>query len=353
MARPTPQPVQLRVNGSWLSHQYAWGEVKWSTRWPGGDNEITWAMDPGLRSRLPENALVEVMDGPLPLAAGQVFEPPSGVDDEDGTYTAIGLGRVAEGFQALGSTGESTTNIRVAADQAILRGWAVTRTASVPSTSLTNSGLSEELNPLTALFDAAATEEDLTWQVGPNRSLRFFPTPTTPSYVLRPGLVDLAPASADFARTVVVRYVNPDGAKATIFSPAPSGAGSPERAEDVTALGPINQVRAGRIAAGLLAQVRSPGWTGSLPVGPGDLTTPGGQDADLRRVRAGTMVRLQGLASDANQLRGRTYLDVVLGETTYDTDTGLATISPINAAADGWIANMAEALQARGRGRRR
>lgn len=353
MPRPTPQPVQLRVNGTWLSHQHAWGEVQWSTRWPGGDNEVTWAMDPGLRNRLPENALIEVMDGPLPLAAGQVFEPPSGVDDEDGTYTAIGLGRVAEGFQALGATGESTTNIRTAADQAILRGWAVTRTPSVPDTALTNSGLAEELSALTALFDAAASEEDLTWQVGPDRALRFLPTPTAPSYLLRPGLVDLAPASADFARTVVVRYINPDGAATTIFAPGPSGAGAPERAEDVTDLGPINQVRAGRIADGLLAQVRSPGWTGSLPVGPGDLVTPGGQDADLRRVRAGTMVRLQGLTSEAGLLGGRTYLDVVLGETTYETETGLATISPINAAADGWIANMAEALQNRRSGRRR
>ncbi|VXC43906.1 hypothetical protein [Nocardioides sp. AX2bis] len=335
------QPPQLRVNGTWLSHQYAWGEVKWSTRWPGGDNEVTWAMDPGLATRLPENALVEVMDGHFPLAAGQVFEPPSGVDGQDGTYTAIGLSRVAEGFQALNVAGNATTNIHKAVDPAILRGWAVTRASSVPALILTDSELSERLSALSVLLDAAAVEADLTWHVGPDRALRFSPTPTVPDYLLRPGLVDLAPASADFARTVVVRYVNPDGEYASVFAPAPLGAGAPERPEDVTILGPIPTARAQRIADGLLAQVRSPGWTGALDVQPGDLTTPGGQDADLRRVRAGQMVRLHGLAADAALLGGRTYLDVVLGATGYDTATGLGTITPINAAASGFIANLA------------
>lgn len=337
---------QLEVRGRPLFVVGAHSDLTWSTRWPGGSFEVSWAMEPGVRYDIRRGDLVRVMLGAWPLWAGEVQEP----NYEDGTYTAIGMSRVAEQFIALDASLNVTTGVRPAINNAITRGWDVTLGASVPILNMSESGSANGLSQVSALLDLASDEEGRRWVVGGDRVVQFAPDPLVPSYYLRPGVVRLSPSDGEYASHVFVRYIGSGGGgyeTAVAFDAvAASRYGRVEFPFDATPLGPISATRAQKVATGILAKARSRlGWASGVDVSASDLITPGGLPADLRLVRAGQMVRLHGLYEDARVLSGLTYLDVVLGSVSHAAGSGLATLEAVNTQPDTFVAALEKSLR--------
>lgn len=302
-------------------------------------------MESGRRFDIRRGDPVRVMLGPWSLWAGEMQEP----NYEDGTYTAQGLSRVGEQFLALGSSGSATSSVRFAVNQAILRGWRVTRHASVPDMTLTETGGTDPLNKVAALLDLASDEEGQRWFVNAAAELRFEADPATPTYYLRPGVVRLSPTDGEYASDVYVRYLSTDGDFATATASDPEAAARYGRVEypfDATSLGRIAPARASRIATNVLGKARGRlGWAAGVEVSSNDLTTVGGKPADLRLVRAGHMVRVHGLFDDARVLSGQTYLDVVLGQVSREAGAGVASLEPVGTEPETFGATLEKSLR--------
>lgn len=337
----------LRVAGDWLDLTVGrFSELTNSTRFGGGDWEISWKMQLPIGARprqLRPGALVEVMDGPWVLRSGYLTEP----NWVDGTFAASGFCREAEQLLAFDSALNSTLRADVAVDRGAVRGWRVTRDATVPTTALGAADTGEGLNYIAAVLDAAADQAGKFWTVRADRAVRFETAPTTPTLHIKPGVAQLGVVDQDYCRTVYVAYCD-SGDRGKVKKVSATDASAPENREvgvDATVLLPITTAKAQSMANGILAKGKAKwGWTGTIELGEHELYSDGGERVDLWSVQAGQMARVHGAFDDQVNLSGATSLDVVLGDTSHVDESGVISVSPIGTVKNSLQAAIEQAL---------
>lgn len=327
--------MHVKVGGRWLHSLTPWGDLSWSHDGH-GCKEATFKVyrTPGERHPLIyRGAMVEVMLGASSLWTGSL----SDLDWMTGAMSAKGYAANAENYPTIDGSGDATSAPATAVDQAIADGWPVTRDASIPLAAYTTEA--DGSNSTAGLLDDQATELGYRWSVRADRIVRMEADPATPTLQIIPGVVELGLASDDYASTVAVVYKDSstgvvDYVKRTDTAAA-ARFGEKFVTVDATVLGPISTARANAIGDGVLARGGARlGWTGSIEVTADELLTMGGVPAALELVRSGLMVRAQGLFDDLQWLGGRTYLDVVIGETAYVAGARTITLSPSGSVAD-------------------
>lgn len=325
--------MHVRVGGVWLNSVAPWGGLTWSTD-ERGCKEASFTVGLGLGRRNPvltRGALVEIMFGSLVIWSGQLEEP----DWSTGTFHARGFAYQAEDFLALDGSLAATSTPSVAVDQAIADGWAVTRHSTVPTTAFTSAA--EGSNSVGSLLDANADELAKRWSVRADRVLRFESDTTTPSWQLRPGVVELGNASDDYASGVVVTYQSAVGIYSRtrrIDANAAAEFGPKFIPLDLSKLGVMSLARANGYGDAVLAKGRARlGWISSIDVTRYDLLNMGAVPADLPMVQAGEMVRIHGEADDMALLGGHSYIDVVIGSTSYVDGSEVLSLSPLGSVS--------------------
>lgn len=346
--------IHPRIAGVWageLGPYGAWGDVTWSTRWESGavgmfEASFTMPLPAGFSHRvLVRGSRVELMRKGRRVGSSLVItQIERGTSGEPWTITCEGVGRLVEGqssFYAFDAAGAATTTPSVAVDQAIVRGlpWAG-RDASVPTTAF---GTPAEPQAIGALLDSVADANGTHWGVGDDDKVAFYSDPTTPVWQLAPPAPQLGTAGDDYATVVYVRYTNSaTGTNATVHSPATTPAdedvtGRQEYLANLTnAAGypSMTTATAQGYADAIYARAkRRIAFTDRLEVTSNQLLTIGGQAADLSQVRAGQMVRANGVRDPLLASTGKTYLDFVIGETSCTDGAQTVGIAPAGLAA--------------------
>jgi hypothetical protein len=323
----------VQIDGLMHNAIAPWGDLSWSTSFPGGCKAASWNAYHPAGSRHPAvhaGALVEILDGGAVIWAGVLKEP----NWRTGEFHAIGIGPMAEAFICLDALGDATSRPDVATDRAMDRGWlALGRDGSVPTTAYTTA--TEGVNTLAALFDSNSDELSQWWTVRADRILRFESDPDL-YWETRPGAVDLGNTVESFASTIHVRYRISGGYDTETVTDAAAELrfGAKEEGVDATSLGVISAARAADIGQGILDKGRSRlGWTNPIEVSSNDLTNLYGQPADVSMVEAGHSLTVHGVFDDIQFLDGQTSLDLIIGETNYVDGSDVVTLSPLDMAA--------------------
>jgi hypothetical protein len=105
---------------------------------------------------------------------------------------------------------------------------------------------------------------------------------------------------------------------------------------DATGFGEITATLANAIGDGILAKGRARlGFTSTIEVSAADLMTAGGVGADLTMVEGGRQsFRAHGIYDDLQWLDGRTYLDVLIGQSTHTDGSGIIRLDPVGKVAE-------------------
>lgn len=327
--------IQVRVGGVWLAAAaIPFGEVSWSHAERGcKEASFSVALTKGRRHPLlTGRPLVELMNGPVAVWSGLVAE----ADWGEMRFTAHGMASGAEHFQALDSLGNATATSSIAVDQAVARGWQVTRGDGVPTTAF---AASSGANTVGALLDAQADEAGQWWTVRADRVVRMAAAPTTPSWMLVPGVVDLGYADDEYASVILIRYYDSGagGAAATAVAfdaDALAKFGRREYVLDATELGPITQARAEGLGEGVLTKGKARmGWVSPLEVSANELLTPGGARGALTMVESHQLLRIPVQYDDMLALGGQTYIDAVIGEVVVEDGAEVIRIAPLGSVA--------------------
>lgn len=335
--------IQPRIGGVFHSAIAPWTPVTYSFD-VRGCKEASWSfyLPPGDRHpALKRGALVELMSGPVVIWSGVIAD----VDWVNGTVTCNGIAYEAARYPALDGSGNASSNPRTVANANLARGWPILTVAtSVPNADFTAEA--DGSNDQTALFDANTDELGQRWSVRADRILRFTTDSTTPIWHIRPKVVDLGTADDDYASAVAVRYQSSASAYATALredTAASAKFGYRVFLHDVTQYGVITAAKANAIGDGILAKGRARlGWTSSINPDPTQLLTSGGVPADLSMVEGGRqLLRGHGIYDDLQWLDGRTYLDVLIGQSTYTDGDGVIKLDPVGKVAE-TLAEIAE-----------
>lgn len=329
--------IDLWVDGRPLDSltPYGWGELEWSSVADGGCDAASWQMDlpaafshPSLR----RNKLVEVKAGPANLWAGVLTEPDA---DDDWTFTAQGLSRLAWNYLCFDSAGNTTSTPNTAIDQAIARGLPWKRPNSISSSAFAATGDTDGLNYLGDLLDAWADKEGKRWGVNADGEVYAVADPTEPTYHLTPGSGRFGLADDEYASDLYLRYMTSGAVYATAHvgdAVAAANFGTKERRVDLTPMGIITSGTAtshgnGRLAKGAARQ----GYTNGVEPSRYQLTTPGGQPACLAFVKAGELARMFGVLDEQGQ--PVPYVDFVIGEAKYQAGAQTIGLSPVGLVA--------------------
>lgn len=311
------------------------GELSWASAADGGCTEASWRMDlsatfthPSLR----RNRLVEVKSGPANLWAGVLTEPDS---DDDWTFTAQGLSRLAWNFLCFDSGGNTSSTPDVVIDQAIARGLPWKRPASLSNAAFAATGSTDDLNYVGDLLDAWATSVGKRWGVNADREVYAVVDPTVPTYHLTPGSGRFGLADDEYASDLYLRYMTSGAAYLTAHvgdAVAADIFGVKERRVDLTGLGVLilsaaNANGAGRLAKGAARQ----GYTNGVEPSRWQLTTPGGQPACLAFVKGGELARMHGVLDEQGQPTN--YVDFVIGEAKYEAGADTIALNPVGLVA--------------------
>lgn len=324
--------AQLKIDGRWASTIAAWGDLAWKTALPGGMSEVTWSMDVDTTFRhqsLKVDALVEVYDGALRIGAGVMSEP----NLAGGTFTAAGLYSSGANFLALDASGNGTSVPNVAIDRAILRGLRWSRSANFSSVAFAGDGAETAANKVTTLLEAFSDQTGTWPMLDGDGFVTNMTRPTTPTWHLLSGVADLGIGEGEYASDLFGRRLGSGGTFAVRTrgdAAARAAFGRREAPVDLTTQGVMSDAKADAILDGLLAKGRArPAFTNSVEVTPEMLLTSAGVPADLSMVTAGQMVRAHGFYDDVQFLNGATYIDWIIGETSYADGSGVLTLSPL------------------------
>lgn len=324
---------QIIVDGRWLSTLMPWGDLEWSTCWPGGTESITFGVARSHHSFRP-GALVELDYGGIRLAAGVLVEPTRGEP-----LMAEGLHRKAEDFTALQDSALGPgLNVNDAVDYAIARGWRVTRAAGndlSPEPGVR--GLPRiDLNQPSSVakyLDQSAIERGQGWGVLPNREVVIQGWPA-PFFHMLPGIEGLARSRDGYASTLLAVYLS-SVTSTFLRVPAEDSAarnrwGYVERivTEPLGGGTAMTSAQALQILNGLLAQGRSQmGWASSIEAQLGDIVTEYGTPVAPWHISAGQVIRVHGLGHDVADLGGGTTANVRIARTHHKDST--VTIEPV------------------------
>lgn len=315
----------------------AWGGLHTKT-FLNGDAEATWSITNPDHRRLSRHpalvygAPVEIKLGPCIISAGTLTEP----NWDDGTLTMMGAAHEGDSALCLNGSGQTTSKPNTAIDHAIATGlvsW--TRRDNFGNTAIGNADdASSGLTHINELLDAWAEENDSGWAVTPRRELIITGSPTAgePRWYITPGTAELGQADDDRVDQLVVRYEvsGGGGALANVVWPATVPVGGRQRGVLITGRGPITTTRATTIAKGIYNKLGGhSGWTNGITVNTAQISTPGGQAANLGFIRAGDTTRML----DVLDPRGTDHhLDVVLDQTDCDWDAGTIQLDPVGKA---------------------
>lgn len=331
----------------WLSQMADVSGVTWSSRWganmPGGCYEASWTMDLPPHASHPDlipGRRVEVWDGPVRVWTGELTEPDRG---EPWSLYARGLARVAAEYLCLDATGAPSSKPTTSVDEAIIRGLPWIRYDALSDVAFSAAASTVDLNRVDALLNAWSEEAGKRWAVFADRIVIATADPTTPKWVLSPGIGVMGVADDEYATHVTARYVSsvtadgvPNGwAQVTVPEPpAPSPAadryGRREFPLDLTPLMLLTAARAKSLAQGRLDQASARmGWTSPIEATADELTTMGGVPARLSQIQAGDMLRINGILDADGNLRIGASVDVVLGEVRYADGAQSIYLAPV------------------------
>lgn len=324
--------VWISVNGTPLQFVGYWGEPVITHRWPYGSWECSWQMDlkPNQRTNvLRRNADVIVHVGPSRIWRGYLSEP----NFDSGEFTAKGAARQGETAQAFDASYNATTVPNTAIDEARMRGalwWS--RLALFPISSTALGTVDAALfDSVSSLMDAWTNSVGKQWWIDTDLIVRADADPTTPRWQITPGAATLGVADSDFWTALYGVYSTGSSYAKVSASDNSQNVGVVERRVDLTQRGVLTAPQAQSIIDGLLAKgLARTGWTNGITVGAGQVLTMGGTAAALSMVRAGQMVRLNGLFDE----RGLSaYTDIIVAESTWNVRSGELNLTPQGMAA--------------------
>lgn len=185
---------------------------------------------------------------------------------------------------------------------------------------------------LTAIGDGVGKR----WRVDLDRLVRFYPlTGAVGERLVLRARTNPGRTVEDFFTTIFLVYTDAGtalrvAAKRSVPAAIRDTVGARERAEDVTGDGTYTAAQAQAMLARLLdKQSAAPGYAGTFEATFGDLRTEGGSSVDLATVRAGAFVTVIGV-DPTSGLYAFSADDstFTLGETSYDADAGILTLTP-------------------------
>ncbi|MGH4001539.1 MAG: hypothetical protein ACRDTJ_29220 [Pseudonocardiaceae bacterium] len=319
----------IRVDGIPAESHAPVGEMKVEHRHPFGCWEAAWSMSLRPRQRLAgivKGATVEVLLGSFPIWAGTLTE----LDRGDGRFVASGSARLAEHAPAMNTSGMTTTVPDTAIDRAITLGWLDwTRPTSISSAAYAGTDSStvdgsDRLNTVAALLDAYTAENSLRWGVDAHRRVYATADPTAVMWDIRPTTQVLASASDRLAGTIVARWANSFGAKATTTT----GSGLPVVPISLLERGALTSGRVTTISNAILARAASAaGAVGAFEIGADQIRGR----PHLARIVAGQRVRLLGQYDPDSGVS--TTPSIVLGITSWNVAERTVTCTPVDATA--------------------
>lgn len=231
------QSVEVNIGGIWLSSLGPWGDLIVEDRWPGGNHELTGAVDPKLTHRHP--ALMNGARTTCTVAGPRWTGDLAQLDWETGEFVATGLWRQGDEAPALNATGLTTTVPNSAVDKAISSGWVDWVRATALSTSPYSSSdaggdATAQVNALGALLDEWSAGSGKRWGVDELKAVYAAADPTTATHLLinTPAPVESKQRAVS---AVIARWRDAAGTYFTTIR----GTGRPAKTVDFTNAGPL------------------------------------------------------------------------------------------------------------------
>jgi len=336
-------PLTVRLGDTWVDELgVGYSLPEWSTSFgasAGGCDEssVTLVIPPNYRHQaLKMGARYRVYSGGSVAFQGRIDE----IDRLAGTIHAVGLGRQATTTLCYASndTGAPTGVADTAVDTGIARGALAycSRPTTIRSTAVGGDDSLNKPSYVSELLDAAQEAAGKFWTVWEDGVFRLESLPTVPSYFLFPESVDLPISYDEYASDIQLRYIHTTGVFASVFDgdPIASAAYRKEAAVDATALGEISTPEAVAHVQGILAQGKSkPGYTASVETTRWLLLGRNLQPVDLRRVRAGQLVRSFGVSLIGGV--ASPWVDWTIGRTKYVGGQDSIIIDPVGLVSNG------------------
>ena len=284
---------------------------------------------------------VEVFHGPQSLGKAVMAD----VDRAGWTFVADGLFRRAEHFNAEGSTGATSTNLRTIITQANLRGMGWTGYGNLPDVTVSVSAEGyNSLNTVADVLNAYCAETGKRWGVGVDGAPYVATDGTDVAWALRPGTPALPTADDDYVSRVTVRYVSavagsplePSEWGVVSASTTDTPHGPREVQEDITDKWVLSGTDAQAYADSYLAANGArTAFTAAVEVNT-ELTTPASTSMDswsAGLLTLGKLGRHHGvLDSEGGQQRYGETLQWVCGSTVYKPGEALV-MAPVDIAA--------------------
>jgi hypothetical protein len=344
---PEPNSAQVQIvppggPPAWLgAHGHVTG-LKWSSRYPGGDDKASMTLEAPSSWRsslLNVGSQVRICRGGHQVWDGALDAP----EASGGTWslTAVGSGNAAADYRAIWTTWPAGQPDQVI-NNAVGRGlnWAnptVGQPAGIWLGQQPDSGASN----VQEVLDQAGARGGLGWQVSCQpggllgNDLTLAPLPTTPTRMLI--VTDpVSRTSGGDVKTIFVRYqssadnVSGSAAAAYAVTSVPNtGHGGTEGWLDLSSAGVLTEPAAQAVAAQILKIYVRAGFTKALPVAPGLLLTMGGVPVDPGCEKAGFMCRL--IVTDfgyGGEVSPAVPMDVIAGGYEWNDHARTGTLTP-------------------------
>lgn len=253
-------------------------------------------------------------------------------------FNAQGFPWLAKNRLAVSSGSGNGLDLDDVVDEAISRGLPWTRTASLPALAAgtQQDGTQSLSDSLTTVCDAKGK----LWTVDRDGNVTAAVRPTNVAYILQANDTAGGRTVIGFATDVFVTYWDIDtwGVATVLRSVTSRPYGDFEDVLDITDLGPITETQAQEHGDNWLAK-RAPRlrFTQAFAATHGQLLSPGGTPVDLATVQAHDGL-VKVLLTDPDSAAGELSLGAVrvpMGETDYDVDADVLSITPLDSTPTG------------------
>lgn len=304
--------------------------------YPGGQDTATWnlAADEHFSHRaLAPGRFIAAYSGGLQVWRGRMQEPTRGVP---WTCTATGIGQAAADFTAIATASKGGgLALNQVVDNAINRGLPWSRIDTLPFASGLNFTSGQQT--VADVLNAAAQALGVYWTLDYFGHVSMNTPPNGVQYTVMSQSDPGGRSTDGYATAVAVQWVSAN-TKNTVTSittnpDAVRAFGTIEAPLDLSSFGSMND--ATQAAAGLAyLNLRSPRtfFSGQLTLTDGQVCNFGGQPVDLASVTPGQRMRIHWTDVDPfGEINPTTPLDIMIGHTSYDSDAGTLTITPLDA----------------------
>lgn len=253
------------------------------------------------------------------------------------SFTAQGWPWLAKNYNAIG-TASNGLNLNAVVDNAITRGLPWTRSASLPA--LTAGSQQDGTGKVADVLNTVCDAKGQLWNVDRDGNVTAAARPTIVAYLLQANDTGGGRTITGFVTDVHVTYWDSTSwATTTILRSATSRPfGRFEDVLDITDLGPIAATQAQNHGDNWLAKrghrLR---FTSAFTVAAGQLLSPGGAAVDLATVQARDGL-VKVMLTDPDAAAGEFALGAVkvpIGETDYDVDADVLTLTPLDTTPTG------------------